>query len=150
MILGKQLDMGDVEVNWDDAMNPFTYDASRGCNMFDASKTAHNQRVAIIEAEEAAKEAAKEAEEKAKEEQEKRLEALDNALYAKHLEDICAEGINVFISNDDNADKVDCSVLKDLFNDYLETTNTPTSGDFLTYLYALDVETAAEIYVDWI
>ena len=54
----------------------------------------------------------------------------------------------MFISNDDNADKVDCSVLKDLFNDYLETTNTPTSGDFLTYLYALDVETAAEIYVD--
>ena len=40
----------DVEVNWDDAMNPFTYDVLQGSNMFDASKTAHNQRVAAVEA----------------------------------------------------------------------------------------------------
>ena len=137
MTLGNQLEMGDVEVNWDDAINPFTYDVLQGSNMFDASKTAHNQRLAAVEAHE-----------QAKEELQERLEAFDNQLEEKQLEDICVKGINVFISNDDNSDKIDCIVLKDLFDDYLETTNTPTSDDFLTYLYNLDAETVAEIYVN--
>lgn len=137
MTIGKQLKMEDVEVNWDDAMNPFTYDALQGSNMYDASKTAHNQRVAAVEAHK-----------QAQEELQEQLEALDNQLEAKQLEDICAKAIHTFICNDDNADKVDCSVLKDLFDDYLETTNTPTSDDFLTYLYTLDAKTTSEIYVD--
>ena len=138
----------EVNVNWNDAMNPFTYDGAQGGNMFDASKTAHNQRVALIEAYEQAKLAAIEAEEKEKEEEQERLKALDNALYATQLEDIFTEGMHTFICNDDNSEKVDCSVLKDLFDDYLETTNAPTSDDFLTHLYNLDAETTAEIYVD--
>ena len=88
MTLGNQLEMGDVEVNWDDAMNPFTYDETQGSNMFDASKTEHNQRVAAVEAHE-----------QAKEELQEQLEVLDNELEAKQLEDICAKAIDTFICN---------------------------------------------------
>jgi len=137
MTLGNQLEMGDVEVNWGDAMNPFTYDEAQGSNMFNASKTAHNQRLAAVEAHK-----------KKQSELIALFEKLDDEEKQKQLDDIYLTAQLQFLESDEHADKVDCSVLRDLFNDYLETATLPTSDAFLTYLYNLDTETKAEIYVD--
>ena len=137
MALCKQLKIEDVEVNWDDAMNPFTYAALQGSNMFDASKTAHNQRAAAIAAYE-----------KEQAELIALFERLDDEEKQKQLADIYLTAQTQFLANDEQADKVDCSVLKDLFDDYLETATLPTVDGFLAYLYALDNEIKQEIYID--
>jgi len=137
MTLGNQLEIGDVKVNWGDAMNPFTYDETHNSNMFDASKTAHNQRLSAVEAHE-----------KEQSELIALFEKLDDEEKQKQLNDIYLTAQSQFLESDEHADKVDCSVLKELFNDYLETATLPASDAFLTYLCNLDAETKAEIYSD--